>query len=136
MSILRNRFIIVFLAASAVAVLSIVAWKFGFQAGIEAAMQDSFYAHKLHAEQELSALNNLRASKSDAIRSNLEAGLDLSVAMLVSEDRAVLMTDKTRSDVTGTLMKIKYYRKLNPYPGADERHQAFIQGLLKDVPEK
>ncbi|GAB2905728.1 hypothetical protein GCM10027046_39450 [Uliginosibacterium flavum] len=97
-------------------------------------MQDSFYGHKLHADQELSALHNLKKNDIKAIRSNLEPALGLSVAMLATEESLALMAEKTRSDITQTLIKIKSYRKLNPYPDADPAYAAFVDEKLKWVP--
>jgi energy-converting hydrogenase Eha subunit E len=99
-------------------------------------MQDSFYGHKLHADQELSALLNLQKNDPVAIRSNLETALGLSVGMLATDERLALMTEKTRSDVTQTLVKVKGYRKLNPYPDAAPEFRAHIDEQLKWVPEK
>ena len=136
MSFLRNPKLIVLSVGAVAACLCVVSWELGRRVGIREGMQDSFYGHKLHADQELTALQNLQKNNLEAIRSNLETALGLSVSMLATDERLALMAEKTRADVTGTLVKIKNYRKLNPYSGANPGYTQFVDKQLKWVPEK
>jgi len=136
MQFFRNPKLLALSAAVVAACLCVLSWELGRRFGVKEGMQDSFYGHKLHADQELSALLNLQKNNPVAIRSSLETALGLSATMLATDERLALMTEKTRSDVTQTLVKIKSYRKLNPYPDADPSFRAFIDGKLKWVPEQ
>ena len=114
--------------------LCFVSWKLGYHGGVKDGMQDSFYSHKLHSDQELSALNNLHRGNLEGVRSNLETALGLTVGMLANEQGVAMMEPKTKSDITETLVKIKQYRRAHPYLPSDDGFRQFIDKKLEWVP--
>jgi len=136
MSFLRNPKLVALSIITVVLCLCTLSWELGRQVGFKEGMKDAFYGYKLHADQELAALQNLKKNNLEAIRSNLETALGLSVLMLATNERLSLMTEKTKSDVTRTLVKIKDHRKIDPYSGADPAYKAFVDEKLKWVPDQ
>jgi hypothetical protein len=111
------------------------AWRVGHSGGVREGLKDSFYAHKLHADRNISALRNLSDGKIEDARSNLETGVNLSVALLTGQDRVELMDKKTKADIDATLREIKAYRKLNPWQGYNENLRLSITKALEAIPD-
>lgn len=116
--------------------LCFLSLKVGYESGVKDGMQDSFYAQIIHSDRELSALNNLHRGDLEGVRSNLETVLAVTAGMLANEQSVAMMAPKTKSDITQTLIKIKQYRKANPYLQSSEEFRQFIDKKLEWVPEK
>jgi hypothetical protein len=133
MTVLRRRLYLVAVASVALAALAALCY-FAYTAGINTALQGSHYCHILHAERELSALDNLREQDAEATRSNLETGLNLSVVFLSNAYSS--MDERALQSSHETLLKIKKHREQYPWAGYDENLRQRIQTVLDAVHEE
>ena len=105
-----------------------------YSAGINKAIQGSYYCEVLHSERELSALDNLQKQDIEAARSNLETGLNVAVVML--SNGYSLMEEKTLHRSHEAMLKIKKHRENNPWAGYDENLRLRIQNELGAIHEQ
>lgn len=122
-------------AALGVAVLIGATWYAGYSAGIQNAIQSAFYCEKLHADRHLSALKNLKDSRLEDARSNLETGLNLSVVLMTGSQRTPLMDEMTKRDIEESLRDIRAYRRTNPWAGYDDDVRRRVHEALENIPD-
>lgn len=132
MATLERRYYFLALAI-AIGACAVVGY-FAYSAGLNKAIQESYYCEVLHAERELSAIENLQKQDLEAARSNLETGLNVAVVMLSVGHS--LMEEKTLNRSHEALLKIKKHRENNPWVGYDENLRLRIQKELDAINEQ